>query len=302
MIVKLIIMAPKPRPKLLVLKGPCHDSLLNCITKKQIQREYTIYFHQGSTNDSCLRSFHLYYISSVDPKLSGFNSISILTMDRKMGRLAKSVFELAQYFNNFVLVFTVVWVEIWLQLLVKYQQVPWIFAVLASAKHFQYSSRLDLLGFEYFDFWLRCDRCVLLCLCKNFRSLHCLWSLLQASLFSPEVFQLIRPSSHIRYPLTVSKKDFPLSSEPWNLFFKPWPQSITKSNEHKHKYQDTKTPNEPSIKTMTSNFWGILDFFHEQTNRSQDEFSVMLVTCGRWQSSYFSYFISRPKTLFYFGF
>jgi len=25
---------------------------------------------------------------------------------------------------------------------------------------------------------------------------------------------------------------------------------------------------------MTSNFWGILDFFHEQTNRSQDEFSI----------------------------
>ena len=47
-----------------------------------------------------------FLLSLVDPKLSGFNCISILTMDRKIGRLAKSVFELAQYFNNFVLVFT----------------------------------------------------------------------------------------------------------------------------------------------------------------------------------------------------
>ena len=69
------IMAPKPRPKSFehFLKDLFHGSLSICNAQKQIQREYTTYFHKGSTNDSCL----IIMSSIVEPKLSGFNFISI---------------------------------------------------------------------------------------------------------------------------------------------------------------------------------------------------------------------------------
>ena len=89
-------MAPKPRPKSFehFLKDLFHGSLSICNAQKQIQREYTTYFHKESTNDTCL-IINYDSLSVVDPKLSGFNFISISRIGRNIGRFAKSVFQLA---------------------------------------------------------------------------------------------------------------------------------------------------------------------------------------------------------------
>ena len=87
-----IFAAPEPRPKFFdhFLKD-IHGSLSIRIAQKRIQREYTIYFFRDRSSLKIIYKLSV-ALSLVDPKLSGSNCMSISTMGRKIGRLAKSVF------------------------------------------------------------------------------------------------------------------------------------------------------------------------------------------------------------------